>query len=81
LLKIWPQLSFAGMKGHRSAVRFEVVIPADKMELLRAVAGQAGLSVNATIRLAINRLLADGEVKLPVLTARQSKPQSVGPTP
>jgi hypothetical protein len=56
----------AGMKGHRSAVRFEVVIPGDKMELLRAVARQAGLSVNAIIRLAINRLLVDGEVRLPV---------------
>lgn len=43
-----------------------MVIPGDKMELLRAVARQAGLSVNATIRLAINRLLVDGEVRLPV---------------
>lgn len=54
------------MKGHPSAARVELILPGDKLELLRVLAKQSGLSGGTLIRLAINRLLEDGKVKLPV---------------
>ena len=49
----------------RNDARLELKIPTERREALSTLAEQSGLSSSDLVRLAINRLLEDRDVRLP----------------